>query len=67
MTFPHFMYVMVISRLELLYLWLLIQGLYSTSFQVPDVYGVFQFKVEYNRLGYTTLSLSKQVIKKKWL
>ncbi|KAI5071585.1 hypothetical protein GOP47_0013836 [Adiantum capillus-veneris] len=37
------------------------QGLYSTSFQVPDVYGVFQFKVEYNRLGYTSLSLSKQI------
>jgi oligosaccharyltransferase complex subunit beta len=28
---------------------------------VPDVYGVFQFKVEYHRLGYTSLSLSKQV------
>ncbi|KAH7439679.1 hypothetical protein KP509_04G071900 [Ceratopteris richardii] len=37
------------------------QGHYSTSFQVPDVYGVFQFKVEYNRLGYTGLSLSKQI------
>lgn len=37
------------------------QGLYYTSFKVPDVYGVFQFKVEYQRLGYTSLSLSKQV------
>ncbi|KAL5704852.1 Dolichyl-diphosphooligosaccharide--protein glycosyltransferase 48 kDa subunit [Ranunculus cassubicifolius] len=37
------------------------KGLYSTSFKVPDVYGVFQFKVEYNRLGYTSLSLSKQI------
>ncbi|CAK9225976.1 unnamed protein product [Sphagnum troendelagicum] len=36
-------------------------GLYYTAFQVPDVYGVFQFKVEYQRLGYTTLSLSKQI------
>ncbi|KAK4477705.1 hypothetical protein RD792_016956 [Penstemon davidsonii] len=36
------------------------KGLYHTSFKVPDVYGVFQFKVEYQRLGYTTLSLSKQ-------
>ncbi|KAJ4829368.1 Dolichyl-diphosphooligosaccharide--protein glycosyltransferase 48 kDa subunit [Turnera subulata] len=36
------------------------KGLYHTSFKVPDVYGVFQFKVEYNRLGYTSLSLSKQ-------
>ncbi|KAJ7296159.1 hypothetical protein O6H91_Y140700 [Diphasiastrum complanatum] len=37
------------------------KGLYSTSFQVPDVYGVFQFKVEYNRLGYTSLAVSKQI------
>ncbi|KAK6152969.1 hypothetical protein DH2020_012608 [Rehmannia glutinosa] len=37
------------------------KGLYHTSFKVPDVYGVFQFKVEYQRLGYTSLSLSKQV------
>ncbi|MBA0667357.1 hypothetical protein Goklo_000457 [Gossypium klotzschianum] len=37
------------------------KGLYSASFKVPDVYGVFQFKVEYQKLGYTSLSLSKQV------
>ncbi|PKI47540.1 hypothetical protein CRG98_032130 [Punica granatum] len=37
------------------------KGVYSTSFKVPDVYGVFQFKVEYEKLGYTTLSLSKQI------
>ncbi|XP_015866874.1 dolichyl-diphosphooligosaccharide--protein glycosyltransferase 48 kDa subunit [Ziziphus jujuba] len=37
------------------------KGHYFTSFKVPDVYGVFQFKVEYNRLGYTSLSLSKQI------
>ncbi|GMH02745.1 hypothetical protein Nepgr_004584 [Nepenthes gracilis] len=37
------------------------KGLYYTSFKVPDVYGVFQFKVEYERLGYTSLSLSKQI------
>ncbi|KAL2905608.1 Dolichyl-diphosphooligosaccharide--protein glycosyltransferase 48 kDa subunit [Bienertia sinuspersici] len=37
------------------------KGLYYTSFKVPDVYGVFQFKVEYQRLGYTSLSLSKQI------
>ncbi|XP_074590286.1 dolichyl-diphosphooligosaccharide--protein glycosyltransferase 48 kDa subunit [Curcuma longa] len=37
------------------------KGLYSTSFKVPDVYGVFQFKVEYQKLGYTSLSLSKQI------
>ncbi|XP_047071389.1 dolichyl-diphosphooligosaccharide--protein glycosyltransferase 48 kDa subunit isoform X2 [Lolium rigidum] len=37
------------------------KGLYSTSFKVPDVYGVFQFKVEYQRLGYTGVSLAKQI------
>ncbi|XP_070026852.1 dolichyl-diphosphooligosaccharide--protein glycosyltransferase 48 kDa subunit-like isoform X2 [Nicotiana sylvestris] len=37
------------------------KGVYYTTFKVPDVYGVFQFKVEYNRLGYTSLSLSKQI------
>ncbi|KAJ9152877.1 hypothetical protein P3X46_026387 [Hevea brasiliensis] len=37
------------------------KGLYYTAFKVPDVYGVFQFKIEYRRLGYTTLSLSKQI------
>ncbi|KAL7231951.1 hypothetical protein ACSBR2_010049 [Camellia fascicularis] len=37
------------------------KGLYYTSFKVPDVYGVFQFKVEYHRLGYTSLSLAKQI------
>ncbi|RDY08938.1 Dolichyl-diphosphooligosaccharide--protein glycosyltransferase 48 kDa subunit, partial [Mucuna pruriens] len=37
------------------------KGHYFTSFKVPDVYGVFQFKVEYNKLGYTSLSLSKQI------
>lgn len=37
------------------------KGLYYTAFKVPDVYGVFQFKVEYQRLGYTSLSLSKQI------
>jgi oligosaccharyltransferase complex subunit beta len=37
------------------------KGLYYTTFKVPDVYGVFQFKVEYQRLGYTSLSLAKQI------
>ncbi|CAM6085013.1 unnamed protein product [Calypogeia fissa] len=37
------------------------KGAFSTAFKVPDVYGVFQFKVEYNRLGYARLSLSKQI------
>ncbi|GMI65976.1 DEFECTIVE GLYCOSYLATION [Hibiscus trionum] len=37
------------------------KGLYHASFKVPDVYGVFQFKVDYHRLGYASLSLSKQI------
>ncbi|XP_037497673.1 dolichyl-diphosphooligosaccharide--protein glycosyltransferase 48 kDa subunit [Jatropha curcas] len=37
------------------------KGLYHAAFKVPDVYGVFQFKIEYQRLGYTSLSLSKQI------
>lgn len=37
------------------------KGRFSTSFQVPDVYGVFQFKVEYKRLGYTAITLTKQI------
>ncbi|OMO84252.1 Dolichyl-diphosphooligosaccharide--protein glycosyltransferase subunit WBP1 [Corchorus olitorius] len=37
------------------------KGLYHASFKVPDVYGVFQFKIDYQRLGYTSLSLSKQI------
>lgn len=36
-------------------------GVFFTEIHVPDVYGVFQFKVEYTRLGYTTLALSKQI------
>ncbi|KMT08495.1 hypothetical protein BVRB_6g137840 isoform A [Beta vulgaris subsp. vulgaris] len=37
------------------------KGLFHTSFKVPDVYGVFQFKIDYQRLGYTSLSLTKQI------
>lgn len=36
-------------------------GKYSVQFKLPDVYGVFQFKVDYNRLGYTHLHSSTQV------
>uniref|UniRef100_A0A6G1RNI8 Dolichyl-diphosphooligosaccharide--protein glycosyltransferase 48 kDa subunit n=1 Tax=Hypotaenidia okinawae TaxID=2861861 RepID=A0A6G1RNI8_9GRUI len=35
-------------------------GKYSVRFKLPDVYGVFQFKVDYNRLGYTHLYSSTQ-------
>ncbi|XP_060930212.1 dolichyl-diphosphooligosaccharide--protein glycosyltransferase 48 kDa subunit [Limanda limanda] len=36
-------------------------GKYTIQFTLPDVYGVFQFKVDYNRLGYTHLYSSTQV------
>ncbi len=34
---------------------------FCAEFVLPDVYGVFQFKVEYNRLGYTRLFSTTQV------
>jgi hypothetical protein len=30
-------------------------------FQIPDVYGVYQFKVNYHRLGLTRISTANQV------
>lgn len=37
------------------------QGTFSTTFKVPDVYGVFKFRVDYTRSGYTSIDLSEQV------
>lgn len=34
---------------------------YGVEFKLPDVYGVFQFKVNYARLGYTFLNSATQV------
>ncbi|KAJ1527065.1 hypothetical protein ONE63_008606 [Megalurothrips usitatus] len=36
-------------------------GLYEVTFKIPDVYGVFQFKVDYNRIGYTRVFSTTQV------
>lgn len=36
-------------------------GLYEAKFKIPDVYGVFQFKIDYHRKGYTFLSSTTQV------
>ncbi|XP_077869095.1 dolichyl-diphosphooligosaccharide--protein glycosyltransferase 48 kDa subunit-like, partial [Saccoglossus kowalevskii] len=36
-------------------------GYYFTQFKLPDIYGVFQFKVDYNRIGYTHLYSSTQM------
>ncbi len=34
---------------------------YYVEFKLPDVYGVFQFKVDYNRIGYTYLFSTTQL------
>ncbi|VDM78681.1 unnamed protein product [Strongylus vulgaris] len=36
-------------------------GRFSTRFKLPDVYGVYKFLVDYNRIGYTHLNDVKQV------
>lgn len=36
-------------------------GTFYVKFELPDVYGVFQFKVDYSRLGYTHLQSFTQV------
>lgn len=36
-------------------------GAYEARFNIPDVYGVFQFKVDYDRVGYTHLASTTQV------
>lgn len=35
--------------------------LFFVRFELPDVYGVFQFKVDYNRLGFTHLFSTTQI------
>lgn len=36
-------------------------GNFLAQFQIPDVYGIFKFVVDYNRIGYTHLFSSTQV------
>ncbi|XP_054285673.1 dolichyl-diphosphooligosaccharide--protein glycosyltransferase 48 kDa subunit-like [Macrosteles quadrilineatus] len=36
-------------------------GKYEAVFKIPDVYGVYQFKINYHRIGYTSLYSSTQV------
>lgn len=36
-------------------------GLYEANFKIPDVYGVYQLNVDYDRIGYTHLYSSTQV------
>lgn len=37
------------------------QKAYEANFRIPDVYGVYQFKVDYDRIGYTRIYNSTQV------
>lgn len=37
------------------------KGHFSVTFQAPDVYGIFQFRVMYRRLGYSTIHFTDQV------
>lgn len=36
-------------------------GVFRTEFKIPDVYGVYQLKVDYTRIGYTFLNSATQV------
>lgn len=36
-------------------------GIYEAKFKIPDVWGVYQFKVDYDRVGYTHLYHATQV------
>lgn len=36
-------------------------GKYEFTFKIPDTYGVYQFKVEYNRIGFTGIRSSTMV------
>ena len=36
-------------------------GVLTAKFKIPDVYGVFKFKVDYRRLGLTSVSTVTQV------
>lgn len=36
------------------------EGTYNLQFKLPDVYGVFKFVIDHNRLGYTHLYSSTQ-------
>jgi len=38
------------------------QGGFHASFKAPDVYGVFQFKVNYWRPGYGSISVAEEVL-----
>jgi len=39
----------------------IVDGVFSARFKLPDVYGVYQFRVDYNRMGFTHLFSTTQV------
>jgi len=39
---------------------LIVDGVFSARFKLPDVYGVYQFRVDYNRMGFTHLFSTTQ-------
>jgi len=36
-------------------------GVFTARFKLPDVYGVYQFRVDYSRMGFTHLFSTTQV------
>jgi oligosaccharyltransferase complex subunit beta len=36
-------------------------GKFSKTFLTPDIYGIYKFRIQYRRPGYSTLSFSDQV------
>eukprot|EP01006_Ploeotia_vitrea_P041006 TRINITY_DN66477_c8_g16_i1.p1 TRINITY_DN66477_c8_g16~~TRINITY_DN66477_c8_g16_i1.p1 ORF type:complete len:334 (-),score=200.25 TRINITY_DN66477_c8_g16_i1:937-1938(-) len=36
-------------------------GLYSTKFQIPDVFGVYKFRINYDQPGFTNIFFEQQV------
>lgn len=36
-------------------------GVYSTQFQLPDIFGIYKYQLKFNGLGYTTLDAHNQV------
>jgi len=37
------------------------KGRFTSKFQIPDVYGVFKFRLQYHKLGWSNVDLEQQV------
>ena len=62
MSYLKYMYMQLFFNLSHGVSFMVTDGLFVAKFKLPDVYGVFQFKVEYNRVGYTYLHSKTQVL-----